>query len=208
MVVHPAIGNQSGTLVNALMHHIQSLSDLGGMIRPGIVHRLDKQTSGVMVVAKNNQTHERLSQMFAKHQVKKTYLALVYGVIEEDQAMINAPIGRHQNDRQKMDVTAKNSKQAITRFKVLERFANATLVSVEIDTGRTHQIRVHFKYINHPVINDPKYGRLKEKVTDYGQYLHSYHLEFVHPTTGKQMSFESPIPQAFNDKIKELRNVV
>jgi len=208
MVVHPAIGNYSGTLVNALMHQITNLSSVGGAERPGIVHRLDKQTSGVMLVAKNDKVHKKLSAMFAKNEVKKTYLALVQGVIKEDEAIIDAPVGRHQNDRKKMAVTNKNAKQAKTHFKVLERFKNATLVEVDISTGRTHQIRVHFKYINHPVINDPQYGLLREKTTDYGQYLHSYQIDFVHPTLGTQMHFESPIPQEFNDKIKELRKAV
>jgi len=208
MVVHPAIGNYSGTLVNALMHQITNLSTVGGTERPGIVHRLDKQTSGVMLVAKNDRVHKKLSAMFAKNEVKKTYLALVQGVIKEDEAIIDAPVGRHQNDRKKMAVTNKNAKQAKTHFKVLERFKNATFVEVDISTGRTHQIRVHFKYISHPIINDPQYGLLREKTTDYGQYLHSYQIEFIHPTLGKQMHFESPIPQEFNDKIKELRKAV
>jgi len=208
MVVHPALGNTSGTLANGLAYHFKELSQIGGTDRPGIVHRLDKQTTGLLIVAKNDATHRKLSDMFAHHEIKKTYLALVTGEIDENEAIIHAPIGRHPNDRKKMTVTANNAKDAMTKFTVLERFAHATLVAVQLETGRTHQIRVHFQYINHPVLNDPQYGPLRAKTTPYGQYLHAWKLDFIHPTTGKQMHFESAIPLEFNDKIEELRNEV
>jgi len=208
MVVHPALGNTSGTLANGLVYHFKELSQVGGTDRPGIVHRLDKQTTGLLIVAKNDVTHRKLSEMFANHEIKKTYLALVAGQIDENEAIIHAPIGRHPNDRKKMTVTANNAKDAITKFKVLERFAHATLVSVQLETGRTHQIRVHFQYINHPVLNDPQYGPLRAKTSAYGQYLHAWKLDFTHPVTGQQMHFESAIPPEFNDKIEELRNEV
>lgn len=206
MVVHPSLGNWSGTVVNALMNQVDDLSGIGGVERPGIVHRLDKQTTGLLIVAKNDATHQKLTTMFKHHEIKKEYIALVWGVIDEDEALIDAPIGRSSNDRKKMSVTATNSKPAKTWFKVLNRFAHATEVLVSIESGRTHQIRVHFNYINHPVINDPLYGKLKEKPTPYGQYLHAYKLTFLHPTTGEKMEFISSLPQEFNDKIEELKS--
>lgn len=205
LVVHPGAGNTDGTLVNGLLAEISDLSGIGGVERPGIVHRLDKQTTGLLIVAKNDQTHQKLSKMLADHQIHKEYLALVWGVIAEDGGVIEAPIGRHENDRKKMSVTHKNSKNAKTHFQVLERFKNATLISCVIETGRTHQIRVHFNFIHHPVINDPVYGKRQEKTTSYGQYLHAHKLIFNHPTTNKRMELVAPIPQEFNDKIISLR---
>lgn len=206
MVVHPSLGNWSGTVVNALINQVDDLSGIGGVERPGIVHRLDKQTTGLLIVAKNDATHQKLTTMFKNHEIEKEYIALVWGVIEEDEALIDAPIGRSSSDRKKMSVTATNSKPAKTWFKVLERFAHATEVLIKIESGRTHQIRVHFNYINHPVINDPMYGKLKEKSTSYGQYLHAYKLTFLHPIIGKKMEFISSLPQEFNDKIEELKS--
>ncbi|ATG97477.1 RluA family pseudouridine synthase [Mesoplasma lactucae] len=205
MVVHPAPGNYSGTMVNALMHHVKDLSGIGGVERPGIVHRIDKQTTGLLIVAKTDRAHKKLTEMLKNNEIEKEYIALVAGEIDPDEAIIDAPIGRSETDRKKMMVTGKNSKPAVTRFKVMERFNNATEVSVKIDTGRTHQIRVHFKYINHPVLNDPQYGRMREKATDYGQYLHAHKLTFNHPVTGEKMEFTSELPQEFKTKIEELR---
>ncbi|WP_027063355.1 RluA family pseudouridine synthase [Mesoplasma seiffertii] len=205
IVVHPGAGNTSGTLVNGLLEAIDDLSSIGGVERPGIVHRLDRQTTGLLIVAKNDKAHKALSQMLVDHEVYKEYQALVWGVIPENKGIIDAPIGRHQNDRKKMMVTNKNSKHAKTNFEVIERFDNATLVRCSIETGRTHQIRVHFNFIKFPVMGDPMYGRLTDKDTSWGQYLHAYKLVFNHPTTNQRMEFIAELPQEFNDKIKELR---
>lgn len=194
MVVHPAAGNYAGTLVNALLEHCKDLSGINGEIRPGIVHRLDKDTSGVMVAAKNDQAHLNLAEQIKNRTASRKYWAIVHGIIAEEQGIINAPIGRHPSDRKKMAVTFSNSKEAITRFRVIERFVNYTLVECKLQTGRTHQIRVHMQYINHPVVGDPKYGPEKKRFAITGQALHSAELSLKHPTTGDDMLFTAPLP--------------
>ena len=201
MVVHPAPGHYTGTLVNALLYRFQ-LSNKDS-IRPGIVHRLDKDTSGVMLVAKNDKTHDALSKMIANKEVERHYLAIVDGVIKHDTGTIDAPIGRDANNRQKMVVTDVHGKDAITHFRVLETFSNHTLVECILETGRTHQIRVHMAYIGHPVSNDPLYGRGKS--TEFGQMLHSKSIKFKHPTTGKELFFEVDPPKEFLEKLEKLR---
>ena len=200
MVTHPAPGHYTKTLVNALLYKfdISTTTD----IRPGIVHRLDKDTSGLMVVAKNEKTHEKLSEMIKNKEVKRHYIALVEGVIQHETGTIDAPIGRDQYDRQKMAVTDINGKDSITHFKVLKRYKNKTLVECILETGRTHQIRVHMKYINHPVVNDPIYN--KKKSDDFGQMLHSKSIEFIHPITKKEIYFEVEPPKEFIEKLKQL----
>lgn len=204
MVVHPAPGHYTGTLVNALLYRFNITS--GEKNRPGIVHRLDKDTSGLMLVAKNEWTHEKLSEMIANKEVERHYLAIVEGLIKHDTGTIDAPIGRDTNDRQKMAVTDQNAKEAVTHFKVLEQFKNNTLIECILETGRTHQIRVHLAYINHPVTNDPAYGH--GKATDFGQMLHSKSIKLIHPRTGKELFFEVEPPQEFKDKLEELRNEI
>jgi len=203
MVVHPAPGHYKGTLVNALLYHYPMIQ--GENNRPGIVHRLDKDTSGLMIVAKNEWSLEKLSEMISTKVVERKYLALVDGVIKNDTGEIDAPIGRDVRDRQKMAVTDQNAKNAITHFKVLERFQNYTLLECKLDTGRTHQIRVHMAYIGHPVCNDPLYGR--GKCTEFGQMLHSYSIRFPHPRDGKEIFFTVEPPKEFQDKLEELRNM-
>ena len=201
MVVHPAPGHYSHTLVNALLYRFQISG--GEKYRPGIVHRLDKDTSGLMLVAKNEKTHEKLSRMIANKEVERHYLAIVDGVIKHDTGTIDAPIGRDANNRQKMAVTDVHGKEAVTHFRVLEIFSNHTLVECILATGRTHQIRVHMAYIGHPVSNDPLYGRGKS--TEFGQMLHSKSIKFKHPTTGKEMFFEVDPPKEFLEKLDVLR---
>ena len=193
MVVHPAVGNYDGTLVNALLYHFNSLSDINGQFRPGIVHRIDKDTSGLLVCAKNNAAHQILSEQLKDKTCYRKYYAIVSGIIENNEGEINAPIGRSPKNRQLMCVTPKNSKEAVTLFKVLERYDDSTLLDVELKTGRTHQIRVHMKFINHPVVNDNKYN--KKIIDQTGQYLHAYYLSFIHPRTHKRVSFSAPMPQ-------------
>lgn len=194
MVVHPAAGNYSGTLVNALLEHCQDLSGINGVIRPGIVHRLDKDTSGVMVVAKNDQSHLNLALQIKERHASRKYIAIVHGNIKEEQGVINAPIGRHPVDRKKMAVVFSNSKTAITHFRTIERFGNYTVVECKLQTGRTHQIRVHMAHIGHPVVGDPKYGPEKQHFTIEGQALHSAQLSLAHPVTGETMYFSAPLP--------------
>ena len=206
LVVHPANGNPDGTLVNAIMAICkESLSGIGGEIRPGIVHRLDKDTSGILIIAKNDKAHINLSEQIKNHQVKKTYIAIVRGIVKENQATINMPIGRSPKDRKKMAVI-KNGKVAITHFKVLERFVkdNCSLLEVQIETGRTHQIRVHLSEIGYPIIGDSTYSSGKNKWKIEGQCLHAKSLEFTHPTTGRKMKLEAPIPQYMEDLLKEI----
>ena len=203
MVVHPAPGHYTGTLVNALLYKYGELA--GDKFRPGIVHRLDKDTSGLMIVAKNEEMLEKLSKMISKKEVERKYLAIVDGLIKHDTGTIDAPIGRDLNNRQKMAVTDINSKDAITHFKVLERFNNNTLIECILETGRTHQIRVHLSYIGFPINNDPLYG--KGKCTEFGQMLHSYSIKFKHPRTGKELYYTVEAPKEFNDKLKELGKV-
>lgn len=204
MIVHPSPGIYTGTLVNALLYHCHDLSGINGVMRPGIVHRIDKETSGLLMVAKNDKAHQSLSEQLQEHTVTRRYLALVHGVIPHEFGRIEAPIGRDVNDRQKMTCTDKNAKDAITNFKVVERFDDMTLVECRLETGRTHQIRVHMQYIGHPVYGDPQYG-LKRDDTTHGQYLHAKILGFVHPTTGEEMYFESELPDYFEEKLAELR---
>ena len=201
MVVHPAPGHYSHTLVNALLYRFQISG--GEKYRPGIVHRLDKDTSGLMMVAKNEKIHDKLSRMIANKEVERHYLAIVDGVIKHDTGTIDAPIGRDANNRQKMAVTDVHGKEAITHFRVLETFSNHTLVECILETGRTHQIRVHMAYIGHPVSNDPLYGRGKS--TEFGQMLHSKSIKFKHPTTGKELFFEVDPPKEFLEKLEKLR---
>ena len=210
LVVHPANGNPDGTLVNAIMAICKdSLSGIGGEIRPGIVHRLDKDTSGLLIVAKNDKAHINMSEQIKDRKVKKTYIALVRGQVPEDDATINMPIGRSTKDRKKMAVT-KSGKEAITHFKVLERFVTQngsySLLEVKIDTGRTHQIRVHLAEIGFPVIGDEVYSNGKNEFNVKGQCLHAKLLEFKHPITGKEMKLEAPLPEYFQNIINELKN--
>ena len=202
MVVHPAPGHYTGTLVNALLYKYGSLA--GEKFRPGIVHRLDKDTSGLMIVAKNEEMLEKLSTMISEKKVERKYLAIINGVIKHDTGTIDAPIGRDLNNRQKMAVTELNSKDAITHFTVLERFDNNTLLECKLETGRTHQIRVHLSYIGFPVNNDPLYG--KGKCSEFGQMLHSYSIKFNHPRTGKELFYTIDAPNEFKEKLEELKN--
>lgn len=204
LVVHPANGNSSGTLVNGLVYYAkENLSTVGGDFRPGIVHRIDKDTSGLLMIAKNNNAHQKLSEQLREKTVKRQYIALVHGEITHDKGTIDAPLGISQVDRKKRAVTSVNSKQAITHFKTLKRVENYTLVECRLETGRTHQIRVHFQYIKHPLVGDPKYYLQRKQAGD-GQYLHAYTLGFVHPTTDEYMEFTSKLPEYFSKKLKEV----
>ena len=206
MVVHPANGNPDGTLVNAILAICKdSLSGIGGEIRPGIVHRLDKDTSGLLIVAKNDQAHINMSKQIQDRKVIKKYIALVKGIIAEDSATIDMPIARSTKDRKKMAVDPKG-KEAITHFKVLKRYDKYTLLEIKIDTGRTHQIRVHMAYIGHPVVGDMQYSNGKNEFGVEGQMLHSKYLEFDHPITGKRLKLEAPLPQYFIEVLEKLRN--
>ena len=204
MVVHPANGNPDGTLVNAIMAICKdSLSGIGGEIRPGIVHRIDKDTSGLLIVAKNDNAHVKMSEQIKNHEVKKTYIALVRGVFKENEATIDMPIGRSPSDRKKMAVN-KNGKNAITHIKVLKRFDKYTLLRVNIETGRTHQIRVHLSHIGYPIVGDYTYSNGKNEFDVIGQCLHAQKLEFKHPITQKDMCLEAELPQYFKDIIEQL----
>ena len=203
VVVHPAPGNYSGTLVNGLMYLSKDLSHVNGEFRPGIVHRIDKDTSGLLIVAKNDKAHRILAEELKEKKIKRKYIALVSGVINHDVGEIDAPIGRDPSDRKKMCVTSTNSKDAITHFRVLERYKNASLIECELETGRTHQIRVHMKYINHPVINDPVYG--KNNHGEFGQLLHAKEITFTHPTTKEVMTFSCEVPEEFNKILEEYK---
>ena len=202
MVVHPGNGNSHGTLVNALLYHTNKLSDLNGEVRPGIVHRIDKDTSGLMVVAKTNKAHQMLAEDLSRHEIKREYIALLKGEFLSDTATIDAPIGRDKINRKKMTVTAENSKDAITDMKVLKRYKGFTLVRLSLHTGRTHQIRVHLNYIGYPVYNDPVYTN--DKTTDFGQFLHSASIDFEHPITKEHMHFECDLPKYFSDFLETL----
>ena len=203
MVVHPAPGNYSKTLVNALMYHTNNLSTINTSIRPGIVHRIDADTSGLLLVAKNDKTHNALAEAIQKKEVVREYIALVEGVIMEDTATIDAPIGRDKNNRKKMAVTSENSKDAITHIRVLDRYKDSTLIRCKLETGRTNQIRVNLNYIGHPGVNDPVYGYKKLIDKDFGQMLHAEKIGFVHPTTKEYMEFTAPLPDRFK-KILEI----
>ncbi len=202
MVVHPAPGHYQDTLVNGLMYHINSLSNINGELRPGIVHRIDKDTSGLLMVAKNNYAHHVLAEELKEKQTKREYIALVHGVIKNKKGRINAPIGRSKNNRLKMSVT-ETGKQAITNFEVIENFEDSTLVKCILETGRTHQIRVHFAYIGHPLVGDFVYG--EESQNEFGQYLHAKLLGFTHPKTNEWYEFETALPKKFQEKLEELR---
>lgn len=207
MVVHPAAGNYTGTLVNALLYHCKdSLSGINGVLRPGIVHRIDKNTSGLLIVAKNDIAHKGLAQQIKEHSFTRQYETIVYGNIKEDEGTIDQPIGRNPYDRKKMAVTAQNSKNAVTHFKVLERFNEFTHLAVNLETGRTHQIRVHMSYINHPVAGDDVYGPKKVITKLNGQCLHARKIGFVHPITYDYLEFTSDLPEYFTGFLSELRS--
>jgi 23S rRNA pseudouridine1911/1915/1917 synthase len=206
MVVHPAPGHTSGTLVNGLMHQVTDLSGINGIMRPGIVHRIDKDTSGLLMVAKNDKAHVSLVDQLVKKTVTRKYIALVHGHIPHDKGTIDAPIGRDARDRQSMTVVD-SGKHAVTHFRVLERFGNFTLIECRLETGRTHQIRVHMKYIGYPLAGDPKYGPKKTIEFD-GQALHAAVIGFIHPRTEEYMEFEAPLPQVFTDLIEEMKENV
>ena len=206
MVVHPAYGNYTGTLVNALMYRCkETLSGIGGEKRPGIVHRLDKDTPGALIVAKCDKAHLNISNQIKNHEVKKTYIALVKGIVKDDEATIDMPIGRSKKDRKKMDID-KNGKNAITHFKVLKRYQGYTLLEINIETGRTHQIRVHLSNIGYPIVGDMVYSNGKNEFNVQGQMLHAKSIEFVHPITLKKMKVEAPLPTYFNEVLEELKN--
>ncbi|MCY7770480.1 RluA family pseudouridine synthase [Bacillus haynesii] len=205
MVVHPAPGHLTGTLVNGLMAHCDDLSGINGVMRPGIVHRIDKDTSGLLMVAKNDMAHESLVNQLVNKTVTRKYTALVHGVIPHDHGTIDAPIGRDKKDRQSMTVTRENGKHAVTHFEVIERFDDFTVVECQLETGRTHQIRVHMKYIGFPLAGDPKYG--PRKTVDFnGQVLHAGVLGFDHPRTGEYVEFEAPLPDDMKNLLDKIRN--
>lgn len=206
IVVHPGNGNPDGTLANAILERCKdSLSGIGGTIRPGIVHRIDKDTSGLVIIAKNDNAHIKISKQIQERKVSKTYIALVRGVIKENEATINMPIGRSTKDRKKMAVT-KNGKEAITHFKVIERYEGFTLLEVKIETGRTHQIRVHLAEIGYPIVGDEVYSNGKNPFNVKGQMLHAAKLEFVHPTTNQKVTYEAPLPEYFKNILDKLEN--
>lgn len=205
MVVHPALGNCSGTLVNALLYHIDKLSTATDIIRPGIVHRLDKNTSGILVIAKNNFAHKSLVQQLKDRSMKRVYMALVHGVMNLDMGTINAPIGRNPQNRKSMAVRKETGREAITHYKVLERFDKYTLVEASLETGRTHQIRVHMAYINHPIVGDAVYTRKKNEFLIKSQLLHSAVLGFIHPETREYMEFKKELPDDFREVLQMLK---
>lgn len=206
MVVHPAVGNYTGTLVNAIMYHCgERLSSINGVIRPGIVHRIDKDTSGLLMIAKNDRAHESLSAQLAEHSITRRYVALVHNNFAEDEGTVDAPIGRDPKNRLRMAVTRENSKNAVTHWKVLERFGKYTLIEARLETGRTHQIRVHMSYRNHPLVGDMVYGPKRPLLTEDGQMLHAKILGFVHPVSGEYMEFERPLPESFEKILEKLR---
>ncbi len=205
MVVHPAAGNPDGTLVNALLYHCgDSLSGINGVLRPGIVHRIDKDTSGLLIVAKNDRSHRGLAEQIKEHSFTRKYQAVVVGNIKDDEGTVNAPIGRHPTDRKKMTVTMKNSREAVTHYRVLQRFGSYTHLELTLETGRTHQIRVHMAYLGHPVAGDPVYGGKKYLASLNGQCLHAYFISFVHPITGEVLTFSAPLPDYFRDFLSTL----
>ncbi len=206
MVVHPACGHSTGTVVNALLFHCKdSLSGINGELRPGIVHRIDKDTTGLIVACKNDKAHLSLASQLAAHSITRCYTALVHGNIREDSGTVDIPIGRSDKDRKKMAPGARNSRSAVTHFKVLERYGDYTLIECRLETGRTHQIRVHMAYIKHPLAGDEVYGVKKDRLSGRGQYLHARVLGFIHPSTGEYMEFESPLPPYFEETLDKLR---
>ena len=209
MVVHPAAGNYTGTLVNALLYHCgDSLSGINGEKRPGIVHRIDKDTSGLLLVAKNDNAHQKLSSQIKEHSLTRAYKALVHGNIKQDPGRIDAPIGRHPSDRKKMTITDKNSREAVTNFRVLERYGRYTFVECILETGRTHQIRVHMSKNGHPIVGDKTYGVKKEEFNLAGQLLHAYKVGFIHPVSGEYMEFVSELPDYYMNVLDRLRNFI
>lgn len=208
MVVHPAAGNYDGTLVNALLYHCgDSLSGINGVLRPGIVHRIDKDTSGLLIVAKNDAAHKQLAEQIKEHSFTREYEAVVFGSLKDDAGTVDAPIGRHPVDRKKMCVTPKNSKRAVTHYRVLDRYRGYTHISCTLETGRTHQIRVHMAYLGHPVAGDPVYGVKNERVSFTGQCLHARKIGFVHPATGQYLEFCADLPPYFQDFLRKLENI-
>ncbi|MEE0956860.1 MAG: RluA family pseudouridine synthase [Ruminococcus sp.] len=208
MVVHPAAGNYEGTLVNALLYHCgNSLSGINGVMRPGIVHRIDKDTSGLLMVAKNNNAHASLAAQIKEHSFTREYEAVVFGNLKDDTGTVDAPIGRNPNDRKKMCVTERNSKNAVTHYCVICRYKGYTHIRCQLETGRTHQIRVHMAYLGHPVAGDPVYGVKHEKVDFNGQCLHAKKIGFVHPATGKYMEFDSDLPMYFKEFLTKLQRI-
>lgn len=203
MVVHPAPGHSSGTLVNALLYHCRDLSGINGELRPGIVHRIDKDTSGLLMAAKNDLAHAGLSAQLKAHTVTRKYIAVVEGVVQHDQGTVDAPIGRDKHDRKMFTVTWHNGKPSVTHFAVLKRFPRQTMLELQLETGRTHQIRVHMKFIGHPLVGDPMYGKTKRSVIQ-GQALHAATLGFTHPRTGERLEFEAPLPDDMKLLIKQL----
>lgn len=207
MVVHPAAGHYSGTLVNALMFHCKdSLSGINGIMRPGIVHRIDKDTTGSLIICKNDSSHEHIAAQLKKHSIERRYRAICMGILKEDEYTINAPIGRHPVERKKMAINEKNGKEAITHIKVLKRLKNATYIECKLETGRTHQIRVHLSSLGHPLLGDELYGDTKNKYKLQGQTLHAYILGFIHPSTEEYIETKAPIPNYFEKLIKTLEN--
>jgi len=205
MVVHPAAGHYTGTLVNGLMHHCKdNLSGINGVLRPGIVHRIDMDTTGILIACKNDVAHQKISEQLKEHSITRRYRALVYGVIKEDEGVVNAPIGRHPIDRKKMAINLKNGKNAITHYRVLERFREYTYIECELETGRTHQIRVHMASLHHPLVGDQVYGPEKNPFHLQGQCLHAMVLGFVHPRTHEYMEFCADLPQYFSELLKKL----
>lgn len=205
MVVHPAAGNYNGTLVNALLYHCKNLSGINGVIRPGIVHRLDKDTSGIMICAKNDSAHLSLSEQIQSKTAQRTYLAVVRGNVKNDSGIIETQIARDKNDRKKMAVVTEGGRQAITEYEVAERFGKYTVVKCRLKTGRTHQIRVHMEYLGYPLVGDPKYSPMKTPFAINGQALHSLTLSFTHPRTGERLTFEAPLPEDMKKILTRLR---
>ncbi|MHB8124285.1 MAG: RluA family pseudouridine synthase [Desulfitobacteriaceae bacterium] len=204
MVVHPAPGAWTGTLVNALMYHCDNLSGINGVLRPGIVHRIDKDTSGLLVIAKSDLAHEKLSEQLKEHSTARKYRAIVHGILQEPGGTVNAPIGRDPSERKRMAVTSQNSKRAVTHYTILENFREFSNVEVQLETGRTHQIRVHMAYIRHPVLGDPLYGPKQNRFNLNGQMLHAVELGFVHPRNGNWLQFSAPLPEKFIEILGKL----
>ena len=206
MVVHPAAGHYTGTLVNALMYHCRGdLSGINGVLRPGIVHRIDKDTTGVLIVCKNDRAHNALAEQLKEHSITRKYRAIVCGNLKEDEGTVDAPLGRHPQDRKKMAIVRSGGKRAVTHYRVLERFGNYTYIECRLETGRTHQIRVHMASLGHPLLGDEIYGRAKSPFKLEGQTLHAMVLGFIHPTTGEYMEFEAPLPEYFEKLLEKLR---
>lgn len=204
MVVHPAPGHYSGTLVNALMYHCKDLSGINGVMRPGIVHRIDKDTTGSVLICKNDLSHNDIARQLKEHSITRKYVAIVIGNIKEEKGIIDQPIGRHTTERKKMSIYSKNTKAAVTRYKILERFGQYTYIECVLETGRTHQIRVHMASIGYPILGDKVYGRQKDRFHLEGQTLHAKTIGFVHPTTHEYMEFEAPIPTYFQELLQQL----